>query len=500
MANFLSETSSVRDKELEEHEYEFFNPLAQPISKWYELHKLLKLFPWWIKYNIGTSDEFHLKDKIIEIGQTLGLSNVWMNKIIKHAITEFSKKGLGIDYYGYHNIYHELEATYFTLLAASDKNKLNKFNLDDIKYLFLASLFHDFDPSKRFDKPNEEEVEWFIRKDKKIMKYVHDEGLNADIMIAMIYRTAYPFKDDIAKNATEKMNRLLTKSGISDSDNRTRKHYYDLGWFLSVSERISGYALGNFDRAMELARLNAHGLGWHPSIINRESVKYFKSLNGEQEMLDRILNSVSIEYKENFLNTVTKFNEEWNKEIEIKSSLKKNKISLLPLVEKNNEDIDPVTLKSIINIRNDLKGSLLSTDKRDFANSVNDPDTILITLRVKEENNKIVGFVKGGPLEDYTLRRGTIDVNFGKKNTVFIESTYIKSGYWGQRGGHLLRHHFLNHSKNLGYNYVTGYVHRDVLLCRNGKGEPIETVQKYDPDKLDYYRLDLNNFKYVSFT
>ena len=38
---------------------------------------------------------------------------------------------------------------------------------------------------------------------------------------------------------------------------------------------------------------------------------------------------------------------------------------------------------------------------------------------------------------------------------------------------------------------MTSYVHRHVILHRINEGEDIEIVQKYDPDKLDYYRIDL---------
>jgi len=51
---------------------------------------------------------------------------------------------------------------------------------------------------------------------------------------------------------------------------------------------------------------------------------------------------------------------------------------------------------------------------------------------------------------------------------------------------------FLLDSKNYGYKFVTGYVHRDVLFRRLNNGEPIRIIQRYDPDKLDYYRLYLN--------
>ncbi|HEY6535713.1 MAG TPA: hypothetical protein VIY08_07970, partial [Candidatus Nitrosocosmicus sp.] len=75
--------------------------------------------------------------------------------------------------------------------------------------------------------------------------------------------------------------------GMSDIDNtriedkndiKRLEHYQHLGWFLSVCERIAGYSLGDFEYANKLARSNAHALGWHPCVINEESVKYFDAL------------------------------------------------------------------------------------------------------------------------------------------------------------------------------------------------------------------------------
>ena len=82
-------------------------------------YQRIKLFPWWIKYNFGLTEESELKDKIILLATEMNLEKKWIKNIIRHAVSEFSKKGLGLDYYGYHNIDHELEATYFTLLSAN---------------------------------------------------------------------------------------------------------------------------------------------------------------------------------------------------------------------------------------------------------------------------------------------------------------------------------------------------------------------------------------------
>ena len=193
------------------------NPLSESLSPWYEFYKRVKLFPWWLQYNIGLSQEAHLKDKIIQLGTKMGLQDKWLYRIIRQAVSEFSRNGLGSDYYGYHNIDHELEAAYFTLLSASGQNKEeNKFSQDDIIYLFVAALFHDYDPLKQFDKPNEDSVEWFLRNDDKIKGFIDDVGISIDIVIAIIHRTAYPFRGKIAEHAEKRMEELFTAAGISE--------------------------------------------------------------------------------------------------------------------------------------------------------------------------------------------------------------------------------------------------------------------------------------------
>ncbi|MDQ3970592.1 MAG: hypothetical protein M3227_02770, partial [Thermoproteota archaeon] len=481
--------------------------LTEPLPVYYEFYKRLKLFPWWLQYNIGISKEAILKDKIIQLGTMMGLQDRWIHRIIRHAVSEFSKKGLGSDYYGYHNIDHELEAAYFTLLAANGQNKEeekannnNKFSVDDIKYLFVASLFHDYDPLKQFDKPHEDAVEWFLRNDDKIKGFIKAVGINIDIVVAIIHRTAYPFRGTIAEHAEKRMEELFTYAGIADHDTKTRKHYQDLGWFLSVSERIAGYALGGFERSMELARTNAHALGWHPSRINEESVKYFSILKEEKEMFERVLCAVPDEYKKNFYDNVAAFKEAWANEIEIRNSIRRGKISLISIVEKTIEHeevvLEPTVRESVLNIHRELHIPVGIKGEKRFRKSLNRSDTILITLRVvKDDNDKfgeIVGYVKGGPLENYNLRRGTHDENWGKKNTAYMEWISIKPGYWGETGGHVLRIEFLKEAKRRGYSYITSYVHRNVIMQRVNKGENIEIVQKYDPDKLDYYRVNVS--------
>jgi hypothetical protein len=473
------------------------NPLTKPLPVWYEFYKRVELFPWWLRYNIGIAKEAILKDKIIQLGTKMGLQDRWLNRIIRHTVSEFSKKGLGSDYYGYHNIDHELEAAYFALIAANGYYEENKFSQDDIIYLFVAALFHDYDPLKQFDKPNEDSVEWFLRNDDKIKGFIDDVGISIDIVIAIIHRTAYPFRGKIAEHAEKRMEELFTYAGISENDTNIREHYKDLGWFLSVSERIAGYVLGDFEHSIELARRNAHALGWHPSLINEESVKFFSLLKEEKEMFERVLNAISDEYRKNFFDNVAAFRETWRKEIDIRNSLRRKELSLVTLVEKIENNLDLNVKASVLNIYRQLPFPL-RINEDNFTKSLYDSDTILITLRINDQHGEVVGYVKGGPLENYHLRRGTRDENWGKKNTAYMEWISIKPGFWGETGGHLLRLEFLKEAKQRGYSYATSYVHRNVVMRRIDKGESIQIVQKYDPDRLDYYRVDINNILYLT--
>ena len=68
----------------------------------------------------------------------------------------------------------------------------------------------------------------------------------------------------------------------------------------------------------------------------------------------------------------------------------------------------------------------------------------------------------------------------------------VEPEYLGENADNLLRSGFIKEARNRGYELVSSYVHRDVIRSRIDKGEAIEVVQKYDPDKLDYYRKDLS--------
>jgi hypothetical protein len=469
------------------------NPLVQRL-KWHnELYRRLKLLPWWIKYNIGVAEAAVLKKRILTLASEIGFQDRWTAALLRHAVSEFSKKGLGADYYGYHNIQHELEAAYFALIAAYGHYKRDyDFDQLDLIYLFVAALFHDYDPLKHFDKPHEDSVEAFVRADKEIKKYLDDVGINIDILFVLIHRTAYPFRDKIAEHANKRIQELFTLAGIPEINSEIREHYIRLGWFLSVSERIAGYALGDIEHGRDLARRNAHALGWHPSRINEESVRYFSIMKEEKDMMKSVLEYVPEEYKTNFFNNMEAFREAWEEENRVKASIRKNETNLVPvMIEKSDNGINPSIREAILKIYQDLPLPVPPIFENKFKKLLSNPNTILITLRVNDKNGEIVGYVKGGPLETYELRRGTHDSNVGKKNTAYMEWIGIKSGYWGAAGGHVLRSEFLKEAKHRGYEYVTSYVHRLVITNRKERGEPIEIVQKYDPDRLDYYRINL---------
>jgi hypothetical protein len=509
----------------EKHSVKVDNPLTDSFPWWFELYNRIKLFSWWLKYNIGIAHQAELKDKIVELATSMGLQDKWTDRIVRHAVSEFSKKGLGPDYYGYHNIDHELEATYFALLALDGQlrasgGEYRKFNDHDIKYLFVAALFHDYDPLKLSDKPHEDSVEYFLRHDKKIKKFIDDIDISLDLVVAIIYRTTYPFKDENAKHAKKRMQELFLDAGIPEKDIKSREHYEYLGWHLSVCERMAGYALGDYEHARTLARRNAHALGWHPSFINEESVKYFSTLKEEKEMTQGVLRYLPEQFKKNFYNNVEAFREAWEDENKTRSSIRRKELSLVCSVEKTSDkDLSPETRDAILDIYQELRVPL-QLEKAQFLRSLHDRNTILITLKITEGSgisnsatsssggtyytnistndefgsfsNKIVGYVKGGPLENYTLRRGTHDENWGNHNTAYMEWICIKPGYWGEAGGHELRTNFLREAKINGFEFVTGYVHRSVIVNRINRGESVQIVQKYDPDKLDYYRIDLN--------
>ena len=264
----------------------------------------------------------------------------------------------------------------------------------------------------------------------------------------------------------------------------------EIGWYLSVVDRISGYALGDFTKAMEMAKMNAHALAWRPSIIIRTAVAYFEDiLNKETEIAQTILRTLPKEMRKNFFDTVLSFMKMREQEVCIQADFAYENLKLVPTIENQTSLEDPEFAQKLYDIFLELPKPL-QFGKENFKESIKDKDTIINTLRLNDSNGEIIGFSKGGPLEKYQLREEIRDENFGLKNTIFLEPLALKMGYWGLRGGSEMRHMFIMQAHSMKYKYLTSFALRDVVRARITK-EDAEFVQLFDPERWDYYRVKL---------
>ena len=409
-------------------------------------------------------------------------------EMLDHTIDLFESQGLGSNYYGYHNINHELEVTYVSLLAASQKNV--KLSESDIKYLYVAALFHDFDPEKNVDKPHEESVLKFISMDEKLQKLLISAEIDLEIIKVLILRTTYPWSGKIKEVAEEEVKQCFERSEITRKNLELQQHIMEMGEYLSLVDRISGYALGDFTQAMEKAKMNAHALAWRPSVIIRAAVAYFEEiLNKEMSMSKVILKALPKEMRKNFFDTVLSFMRIRQQEVSIQADYAYENLKLIPIIENQRQHENQEFVQTLFDIFLELPKPL-QFGKEDFKKSIEDPETIINTLRLNDPNGEIVGFSKGGPLEKYQLREEIRDENFGLKNTIFLEPLALKMGYWGLRGGSEMRHMFIMQAHSMKYKYLTSFALRDVIKARIDK-EQAEFVTLFDPERWDYYRVKL---------
>ena len=429
-----------------------------------------------------------MRKEILSLMIKDGLEDDCYLEMLDYTIDLFESQGLGTEYYGYHNINHELEVTYVSLLAINqEKIQLTE---EDKKYLYVAALFHDFDPQKNVDKPHEESVLKFISTDKKLQKLLTSSKIDLEIIKVLILRTTYPWSGEIRKNAEIEIEKCFERSEITKNKPEAQKHIMELGWYLSVVDRISGYALGDFTKAMEMAKMNAHALAWRPSIIVRTSVAYFEELlNKETSMLKAILKELPKEMRKNFFNTVLSFMRIREQEVSIQADYLYENLKLIPTIENQSIQEDEEFAQTLYNIFLELPKPL-QFGKENFKESIKNPKTIINTLRLNNNKGEIVGFAKGGPLETYQLREEIRDENYGLKNTVFLEPLALKMGYWGLRGGSEMRHMFVMQAHSMKYKYMTSFALRDVIRARIDK-EEAEFVQVFDPERWDYYRVKL---------
>ena len=263
-----------------------------------------------------------------------------------------------------------------------------------------------------------------------------------------------------------------------------------MGWYLSVVDRISGYALGDFAKAMEMAKMNAHALAWRPSLIVRSSVAYFEEiLNKETDMAKCILKVLPKEMRKNFFDTVLSFMKIRQQEITIHADHSYENLKMIPTIESMTTRGDPNFIKAIYEIFLELP-TPLQFEKENFEKSVKDQKVIINTLRLNNKNGEIVGFSKGGPLENYKLREEIRDENYGLENTIFLEPLALKMGYWGLKGGSEMRHMFIMQANSMKFKFLTSFALRDVIRARIDK-EQAEFVTLFDPERWDYYRIKI---------
>ena len=427
-----------------------------------------------------------MREKILNLMTQNGLGDDDYVEMLEFTIDLFESQGLGSDYYGYHNINHELEVTYVSLLAA--KQEIVELSELDIRYLYVAALFHDFDPQKSVDKPHEESVLKFIGSDKKLSQLIKNVNVDLEIIKVLILRTTYPWTGELKKNAELQIKECFQNSEQTRNDIQRQQHIMKIGEYLSVVDRLSGYVLGDFSKAMEMAKMNAHALAWRPSLIVRSSVAYFEELlNKETVMVKGILKILTNEMRKNFFNTVLSFMRIRQQEITIQADHAYENLKLVPTIEcmaKRNEDD---FIKELYDIFLELPRPL-QFSKEKFAESVKDPNVIINTLRINGKDGEIVGFAKGGALENYNLREEIKDENYGLGNTVFLEPIAVKMGYWGLKGGSEMRHLFVMQSHSMKYKHLTSFALRGVIQARIDK-ERAEFVQQFDPERWDYYRI-----------
>ncbi|MCH7967242.1 MAG: HD domain-containing protein [Thaumarchaeota archaeon] len=429
-----------------------------------------------------------MRKEILDLMVLNRLQDDCFTEMLDYTIDLFESQGLGTNYYGYHNINHELEVTYVSLLAVK-QNKVQLTN-EDIKYLYIAALFHDFDPEKSVDKPHEESVIKFITIDKKLRQLINDASIDLEIIKVLILRTTYPWSGELRKNAEEQIIQCFQNSDLTRNNKQYQQHIMEIGQYLSVVDRISGYALGDFTKALKMAKMNAHALAWKPSLIVRSSVAYFEELlNKEPDMTKAILKILPKEMRKNFFDTVLSFMRIRQQEITIQADYAYENLKLVPTIDYLETRKDPNFIKTLYEIFLELP-TPLQFEKENFEESVKDSQTIINTLRLNDKNGEIIGFVKGGPLEKYKLREEIRDENYGLGNTIFLEPLALKIGYWGLKGGSEMRHMFILQSNAMKYKYLTSFALRDVIETRIKK-EQAEFVTQFDPERWDYYRIKI---------
>jgi dimeric dUTPase (all-alpha-NTP-PPase superfamily) len=242
---------------------------------------------------------------------------------------------------------------------------------------------------------------------------------------------------------------------------------------------------------MHVAKMNSHALGWHPDVLVQRSVSYFDDLTkNEPEMCNLVLKCLSKEMKENFMNNIQMFRELREQELKIQSDFTNKKLKFMIRMEQMKTKPSDGFVNTLQSIFLELPKPLRFNEEN-FNESLSDSEIILTTLRLNSLDGSIIGFAKGGPLENYNLRAEINDENYGKRNTIFLEPIALSMGYWGLGAGHKLRQSFLMQAHTMNYEYLTSFAFRDVISGRVNSMEKAEFVTKFDPERWDYFRVHL---------
>ena len=68
-----------------------------------------------------------------------------------------------------------------------------------------------------------------------------------------------------------------------------QEHYMWLGWILSIIDRTASYVLGDFSKAMHVAKMNSHALAWHPEVLVQRSVTYFEEITKNESKISQLV-------------------------------------------------------------------------------------------------------------------------------------------------------------------------------------------------------------------
>ena len=432
----------------------------------------------------------HLKNEVIRLAEKNGFTEPCYKTMLDYTINNLQSSGLGEKYYGYHNIDHLLEIPLGVLLVGNSK-QIPNLSSEDLKYLFVSAIFHDFEPDKIIDKPSEDNVLKNLSSDHIIKNLIAQSGTDFEIIKAIILRTAYPWRGEVRENGEKSIQKCFEHSEFTKNSPEKCEHYIWLGWLLSVIDRMTSYALGDFSKAMHVAKMNSHALGWHPDVLVQRSVAYFDDLvKNEFKMSNLVLQCLSKEMNENFMKNVQSFTELRDQEIKIQNDFTNKKLKFVTKMEH-------MKIKHDVKFVNKLNSIFLQLprplrfNENNFIESLTDSETILTTLRLNTLDGTIIGFAKGGPLENYKLRSEINDLNHGKGNTIFLEPIALSMGYWGLGAGHRLRQSFLMQAHTMNFEYLTSFAFRDVIASRVNGMEKAEFVTKFDPERWDYYRVSL---------